>query len=78
MEEATEGDRAMATFVTLTEEQAVINAGTGQKPLGRHERYSEQQKNYAGKTSCGISILQAHKGICLFCNIISKDSNLEQ
>lgn len=79
MEEVTEGDRAMATFVTLTEEHAVISAGIGQKPLGRHERYSEQQKKNLGKTrSCDISILQAYKGICLFCNINSKDSNLGQ
>lgn len=62
MEVVPEGDRVMATFVT--EEHAVISAGMGQKPLGRHKRYSEQQKNYPGKTrSCDISILQTYKGI---------------
>lgn len=82
MEEVTEGDRAMATSVTLTEEDAVISAAIGQKPLGRCRRYSEQQKNYPGKTRrCDISvvsILQSFKGLCLFCNVISKDSNLGQ
>lgn len=69
----------MATFVTLAEEHTVISAGTGQKPLGRHERYSEQKKNYPGKKRISdISILQAYKGICLLCNIISKDSNSGQ
>lgn len=75
MEEVTEGQ--MATFVTVTGEDAVISTGTGKKPVGRHERYNEQQKNYPGKTrSFDIPILQTYKGICLFCNIISKDHNL--
>lgn len=66
MEEVTEGDRARATSVTLTQEHAVISPGTGQKSLGSHERYSEKQKKYPGKTRSDISILQAYKGICLF------------
>lgn len=75
MEEVTEGQ--MATFVTVIGEDAVISTGIGKKPVGRHENYSEHQKNYPGKTrSCDISILQAYEGICLFCNIISKDRNL--
>lgn len=82
MEEVTVGDRAMATFVTLTEEDAVISAGIGQESLGRHKRDSEQQKNYPGKArSCDkplVSLVHTFKGISLFCNVISKDSNLGQ